>query len=278
MGKRNSTITRVMPLCDYLKEHDNNVICNINKFLSLFPKKIEIKNDSEILEFCYGKSKIYIDSIKGKPVNKEHIKNRTQEKSLRPSIDLLKWCVNNVSLLKKEEFEKLRSEVDETSKKRYSLYKGDLAIKEEALKELKKGNVPITSWFVFEGCTYPDIYIETDDMIFVGEAKRLEDDITRSTKWLEQRDQLIRHIDAVIDRQKNVYAFYIVDDPKKYDLAQYKDLNYYKLNAPHRSSDTIEKMMRSYIGYTTWSDVNSAFENKIPFPDTIDDYISNNVM
>lgn len=140
------------------------------------------------------------------------------------------------------------------------------------MNELKKNKLPQKAWYIFEGYTHPDIYIETEDSIYVGEAKRTEDKLTDETKWLACRDQLIRHIDAVIDETKKVYSFLIIDDEKVkyYHLSQYDDERFYAENLPHRSQDIIKKAKESYLGYTTWSKINELFDNEIKYPETTD--------
>lgn len=231
MEKKNSTKTRVEPLFNYIGKD----IDKTNKLLSIFDKKISI---SSSIEKCnYGK----------------------EEMAIPPNKDLLIWCINNPDKLKRKE----------TFEKRCKFFQKDEKTINEALKKLTKEKLPQKAWYIFEGPTKPDIYIETNDQIFVGEAKRTEPNLTKSTDWLADRDQLIRHIDAVIDLGKKVYSFFIVEDATKYDFSIYSDFCYFKKSLPHRTDDMVQKIMGTFLGVITWEQVNQTFNNQIPYIDKI---------
>lgn len=241
MGVKNSSLTRVQPVFDFI----NQDVGMLNLLFSLFQDKIKL--NSKIIDCKYGFT----------------------EASIKPPKELLIWCINNISKLNAKEFSKLAGKTSDIDSKRYALYLGDNKIKKEALAELKKERLPQRDWYIFEGYTHPDIYIETEDSIYIGEAKRTEDKLTNSTKWIEERDQLIRHVDSVIDFNKKVYSFFIFDNPALYSLTIYEEDEIYQKSLPHRDSKTIKKIKNSYIGYTTWAKINELFDNKINFPDTI---------
>lgn len=243
MGNKNSSITRVIPVFDYINRDREK----LNKFFSLFDNDVTISSD--IREYKYG----YNEAV------------------IAPCRELLIWCVNNVNQLKKSEFEKLSSQSDDTARKRYALYRGDENIKNKALAELREPNLPQRAWYIFEGYTHPDVYVETDDAIFIGEAKRTEPKLTDSTKWLPVRDQLIRHVDSVIESEKKVYSFLLRDDSSVYPLDDYKDISFFQRSLPHRDDTIVKKVMDSYIGCTTWNAVNNLFGNEIEYPETTED-------
>ncbi len=244
MGKYNSSLTRVQPVFDYINADREK----LNDFFSLFGKDIVVS--SKIISYKYG----------------------FDEAAIKPCRELLKWCVENVNQLNDEEFEKLKYKTTSTDKKRYNLFKGDIQIKQQALAELKQDKLPQKAWYIFEGYTHPDIYIETENQIFIGEAKRTESTLTSSTTWLKVRDQLIRHIDSVIDSDKKVYSFFILENPALYELDKYinDDNDFYKNNLPHRSLDIVEKIKKTYLGYTTWNEINEKFGNEIEYPNAVE--------
>lgn len=241
MGEKDSSLTRVQPVFDYINKNSDN----LNKFLSLFSKKVIIKND--ILEYKYG----------------------YDEKAIPPVNSLLVWCINNIDKLNNNEFEKLQNSCSETDRKRYLLFKNNAETKKEALEKLKEKCIPQKGWYIFEGYTKPDIYIETENIILIGEGKRTEPELTNYTKWMPHRDQLIRHIDSVIDRPKKVYSFLIVEDKEMYDVNQYYKDAVYKDSLPHRNSEDIQKIKDTYIGCTTWKEINEIFNNEIDYSDTV---------
>lgn len=95
-----------------------------------------------------------------------------------------------------------------------------------ALAELEKSYDALAStnraWYVFEGFTNPDIFIEGDDYVIVCEGKWTEPHITTKTTNLaadnEYRNQMVRHIQGALNyTNKKVYAFYIVDKDCGYE-------------------------------------------------------------
>lgn len=248
MGDFDSTKTRVTPLMDYLGED----ILKINKFLSLFDNKIEIKD--KIIEICYGKK---TDGHKG-------------EKSIPAPLSLLWWYVNNPEKLARDNNiqDKKGRPSAETIANREAFFNNDKIKVQEAKdgitelinKRIIKYRNPYSPWYVFEGYTNPDIYLKTESAIFVGEAKRTEPKLTGSVKWYEKRDQLIRHIDSVFDKGKKVYSFFILDNKNYKDLDKHgKDFDYYKQSLPHRSDEDIKKFMKTYIGCITWDEIAEEF-------------------
>ncbi len=192
------------------------------------------------------------------------------EKKLCPKEELLEWYVYNYNKLKKVKC--YGSKNKKTQEKRKLLFEGSKEKIEEAIRLIRNNPMATNGWYIFEGYSHPDIYIETSNSIYIGEAKRTESKLTTSTQWLSPRDQLIRHVDSVIDSVKKVYCFLLIDEKKefKYKLKRYEtDYNYYEKSLPHRAGrrDEIEKIMSSYCGYTTWQKIEEKF--CITFPDTI---------
>ncbi len=243
-GIKDSTKTRVIPLMNHIGKD----IKMINDLFSLISKVRPIaENDSDI--------KIFFDD---------------KEKKLCPKQELLEWYVTNYDkLIKVKNF---GSSNKDTQDNRREILNGSKEKIEEALSLIRQNPTATKKWYIFEGYSQPDIYIETSSAIYIGEAKRTERNLTTSTQWLDPRDQLIRHADSVIDGDKDVFFFFLIDEEKEsiYDLARYEDdFDYYKASLPHRSDkeDSIKKIMKSYCGYTTWQKISEKFG--ITFPDTI---------
>lgn len=249
MGNKNSSLTRVKPLFDVIKDD----AIKLNDFLKLFNKNIPLINQNSIKEIKYGKD----------------------EKKIPPPKLLLIWMLYNLDKLNSESLNK-EEKITETIAKRRKLFAGDKEILNEALSLIDKNYpLPKPDWYIFEGYTQPDIYIETIDSIFIGEAKRTESDITTKTKWLNQRDQLIRHIDSLLDQPKNIYSFYILEK-EEYEKGKYKEsmklydnIKYFELNLEnYRDSNSIKRAYNSYKGYIFWEDIAKSFN--LNFQDTID--------
>lgn len=252
MGKRNSTLTRVKPLFDLINSDTNKLNC----VLELFDKNLRIEQNS-LIEIRYGKN----------------------EKKIPPPKTLLIWMHNHLEELNKLYNNGINSVNSKTYLKRVQLFNGDTQIKEEAINQINTNlQLPKSAWYIFEGYTCPDIYIETTDCIFIGEAKRTEKDITTKTKWLNQRDQLIRHIDSLLDQDKKIYSFYILEEKEykkgiyKNSMELYSNEDYFKQNLRHRDNKSIERAFESFIGFVFWEDIATSFN--ICFLDTINVKIS----
>ena len=122
-------------------------------------------------------------------------------------------------------------------------------------------------WFLFEGFTHPDIFIEGEDYVIVCEGKWTEPSITTKTTHLsadsEFRNQMIRHIQGALnDTGKKVYGFYIVDENCKYrdELKKEcfrKQLETETIRIPDSEK---EKIFDSFYGYTTWQEIEKQIE------------------
>lgn len=248
MGIRNSSLTRVKPLFDFIDLD----VDKLNRFLGLFDNKNQIIKKNSLIDIWYGDN----------------------EKKIPPSKSLLIWMLQNLNDLNKVDNFGAVNINSETYKKRRQLFAGDTKLVDEAINLIQaKSILPQRKWYIFEGNTFPDIFIETTDSIFIGEAKRTEKDITTKTRWLGQRDQLIRHIDSLLDQPKMIYSFYILEK-EEYSkgsyierMELYSKKDYFNINLKHRDDSIIERAVNSFIGFVFWEDIADNFN--IHFPDII---------
>lgn len=246
MGKYNSTNTRVTPLFD----HIGSDIIMLNDLFKLFNSSIPNFENGSVLELCYGKN----------------------EKKIPASKSMLNWMLNNIQELKIHNYGASNNK-SKTYKRRERLFAGDSKTLAEAIEALENmDKFSSNKWYIFEGKTSPDIYIKTKDSIFIGEAKRTEKKITTETLWLKNRDQLIRHIDSLLDQEKDIYSFYILEGKtfkKNYEesMKLYNDKSYFKRNLKHRNEEEVNRAFQSFIGFIFWEDLANQFE--ITFPETI---------
>lgn len=238
MGIFNSTKTRVQPLFDYLSDD----VDQLNKFFSLFPG-FRDRIARPVINIFYGETEIGIP----------------------PSLSILKWCIDNLDKLSIP-MDYGVSKSSPSYPKRKELFANNQNIIEEAKRLLCQSRLPQKAWYIFEGYTHPDVFIETGDLILIGEAKRTEEKLTSATSWLKQRDQLIRHIDSVIDTNKKVLSFILLDpsQKEKYGLNNYENLSFFERSLFHRDKKTIKKCMDSYIGFCTWDEIEVRFGIKFP--------------
>ena len=247
MGKFNSSLTRVKPLFDLISSDSYK----LNNLFSLFNLKSYKFEDDSIIEIRYGYT----------------------EKKIPAPKSLLMWMLLNLDSLNKVMKHGTKNENSETYKKRELLFSGDSKTLEEAISSLITiSGTTEKKWFILEGKTSPDIYIETIDSIFIGEAKRTENHITTKTTWLNHRDQLIRHIDSLLDQPKNIYSFYFLESKNfkanfEESMKSYIEKEYFASNLKHRNELLVERALNSFIGFVFWEDIEKHFN--ITFPDTI---------
>ena len=244
MGKYNSSIYRVRPLMKCIeKDYDAYL-----KVLSL----VGIESLSIPQIFCYDGENCC-------------------EMQLKPPKQHLASLIDRMA-------NKIHKKVNVTGFNRLDLFFGEQEKREnariKARMELEKHYDTLTSadrpWYMFEGFTNPDIFIEGDDYVIVCEGKWTEPHITTTTTYLssvgEYRSQMVRHIQGALNyTNKKVIAFYIVDAECGYteDLTKESFGGQLELETIQPSVAEKEQILESFYGYTTWQ----AIQEKLPHID-----------
>ena len=252
MGKYNSSEHRVVPFMDYIKDN----LGELNILLSLLEQPgcdFRITSTPKKENIFYGKNEKCLKPFK------KHL------------LEMISHVSNHYSYYKSIK-----------NKDRAQLFSADPNIRKvkqaEAIKCLNDQyeNLSANSrnWFVFEGFTQPDIFIEGDDYILLGEGKWTEKHITESTFHLNEnnggyRNQMVRHIEGALNYcesnnlNKCIIAFYIVDDDCTYKESLSKDSFIKQLSKETISKDDElkQKIIDSFAGFTTWQKVEAAFPN-----------------
>jgi hypothetical protein len=147
----------------------------------------------------------------------------------------------------------------------------------EALR-LLRNNPEGEDWFLFEGPSQPDVYIETRDLIVIIEGKRTEPGPTKITKWMPGRHQMLRHIDCAweVRGPKQVIGFFIVEGSDKSESVPANWLTFSRetisdralaTSLPHRGPDERSGIAGAFKGATTWQRVCREFNiewSKLP--------------
>lgn len=186
-----------------------------------------------------------------------------KEKALAPPVSLLSWLVRNVATPAK-----LPKASEESQELRRKLLRRDPATVAQAL-HLLRSSPSNTGWYIFEGLTYPDVFIETPDALIVIEGKRTEAGLTTHTTWMSGRHQMLRHIDAAWEMRgsRQVFGFFIVegddsgDVPEKWKAAALETVSKPAIDGslPHRGPDDREGIAKAFCGVTTWQQVCRTF-------------------
>jgi len=253
-GRYDSSKTRVKPVFDYLYAADPSGESWIGPMLSL-PRS---------------------GSLQPRPTRTESLnKSRSgwgdSERALQPPMALLSWLVRNIATLE-------GTETAETLEKRRDLVSKKPERIEEALSLIRSGNRS-RKWYLLEGPTWPDVVLETSDVIIVVEGKRTESGPTTTTTHMQVRHQILRHIDAAFEIRGNrsLFGFFVVEGaedgsvPSQWAEACARTLEADVLDRslPHRSDVEKEQISKAFIGATTWQIICKEFD--IPTTTLIDE-------
>ena len=238
MGKYNSSVYRVRPLMKLIEEDDGALV----SLLSLFGIAPLGKPNKCLYD--------------GGSSEKQEMKLKPTKRHLLALIDYLA--------------EKNCGDLEVKGENRRMLFFGDEDERREACEnakaqlEAKYDTLTFADrpWYVFEGFSCPDIFIEGDDYVIVGEGKWTEPNITNRTTYLsgggEYRNQMVRHVQGALNyTSKRVYAFYIVDGECGYtdQLTKESFLSELELESIKLCEDEKRRIADSYYGYTTWQDI-----------------------
>lgn len=187
------------------------------------------------------------------------------EKPLQPPVSLLSWLVRNLPVTPPERG-------SEATQRRLQLHRRDYATIAEGLMLLRSDPSP-RGWWVLEGETYPDVYLETEAIVVVIEGKRTEPGPTTRTTWMPGRHQMLRHLDAAweIRGARPVAGFFVVEgagDPPGTEVPQlWRDAAHdtwseeaIASSLPHRPTAERDAIARSFLGATTWQAICEALQ------------------
>ena len=146
---------------------------------------------------------------------------------------------------------------------RLALARRDPDVVQEALTRLRDGEKG-KAWFVLEGESCPDAYLETDSIVLVVEGKRTERTTTSKTTFMPKRSQLIRHMDAAweVADGRRVLGLLLVEGespdpmlvPEQWSSASDEQLRPALLvpSLPHRTVEERDAIAGSVLGAATW--------------------------
>lgn len=181
-----------------------------------------------------------------------------KESGLQPPVALLSWLIRN--------FDPPSGSVDgtgETADRRLKLMQRNPQTISDALAELRRGGQG-KAWYVLEGPTYPDLFVETQDALIVIEGKRTEPGATVRTTWMKGRHQMLRHLDAAFEvrARRSVYGVLIVEGDREQDPTVVPDNwrdeaarmigDALETSLPHRGLAEQRLIAESFVGVTTW--------------------------
>ena len=155
-----------------------------------------------------------------------------------------------------------------------------------ALRSLQERRPPSRAWYVLEGPSQPDVFLDTADSVVVIEGKRDEPDLATSTAWMPVRHQMLRHLDAAWEHRagRRIYGLFIVEMEEgaaslEPSSAWHKAVeetisaDVLKGSLPHRSAEEQSQIASALLGVTTWQAVCDEFQipRAVLIPEVFDD-------
>lgn len=261
-GCHDSSKTRVAPVFDQLRARSDQWIGTLLSLMQLDPRR-----SSQIPSLDYS----FLIGRWG-----------DAERTLDPPVALLSWLIRNIDAKKAAEDPHLQRQL---------LGKRDPKTTYEALRALRSSYTTRPPWYVLEGPTHPDVYLETPDALVVIEGKRTERESTTATKWMAGRHQMWRHIDAAweIRCSRRVFGCFIVEGGEStsdVDVSgTWRDAfsntvadDALANNFPHRSHFEMMQIASCFLGGTTWQRVCATFGiSYSALPRTIHDITTSDV-
>lgn len=257
MGKENSTVTRVVPVFDHLLNRDSSGEW-LAELLSLPSLDLPEWVRPSIPNVGVLESSNWGDNERGIPA----------------PTSLLKWLTLNGEPQNKDCW---NTSLETVENRRAMLIRKEENRISEALQAIDARKGSEVGWHILEGATWPDMFLQTAELIVVIEGKRTEKKPTIGTDWMPVRHQMLRHMDGALEiaGTRQVIGFFIVEGsdsqtgirvPDIWVKAARNTISEYALtmSLPHRSREQRQLIADGFLGVTTWQQVCSTFN--IPFP------------
>lgn len=246
------------------------------------PAFIAVRRDPKPFLGLLSKLGIDTEGVELKAVNIVFsIPDKQKEKALNPNPEYLRWLLQHPE----------KTEIEHNLRRKRNLQKSDkmrlklicpacrTAMIEEGLKgidDCKKKDHYGRYWFVLEGATKPDVFIETNKFCLIAEGKRTEGGPKKDTRWKRHRHQIVRHLEGlrnyVIRKKPSVpaYGIFIVRgrDKAKFEKI-YDSIDPFIESLPHAKSEEVCEIKRMYKGCLSWGDIYEAYDRKIAYVDHI---------
>jgi hypothetical protein len=247
VGKSNSSETRVAPVFDALMDRDPTGQLWLSRLLRLGSRSSGRIDKGSVGPLLPGHPRWW----------------GTNERRLAPPKARLQGLIRNLSAPSND---KNWGKDPSTRAKRMRLVARDPQTMDEGLRLLGEHPASRKVWYVLEGESQPDAYLETETLIVVVEGKRTEPRATDYTTWTpSNRSQMLRHMDAAWEMRSGRLAFglMIVEGP----LSEYwrRQAEVEVLDSTlcgslsHRTSTERNQIADGFLGITTWQAVCTEF-------------------
>lgn len=245
MGKYNSSATRVAPFVQALIGREKSGRSWLPSILKQFPHPSTFTSDllidpGEIITYQFGK----------------------KELCLNPPLRFLKWMVEHPQELSWPRYE-IKDKYILDMRERLMLrgsYEGTPEVSAQVIESAKaeieraiachgvQRIAWLHEWWVLEGQTHVDCYIETTRLRLFVEGKRTER-LSPSTSWYRKRNQLLRNLEsASVQSSGQPFAQLLITEEPTSELPSTTVVD----SLPHLSADQRSELLNHYAGAVTW--------------------------
>lgn len=283
MGERNSSVTRVWPVFDFLFHADSSGQAWLSALLHMGSRVAQV--DSTVLDSLgmlepdlsdfnrtpSGPIKRVLGPIRVEQLGT--IRN-AYERDVPPAAAFLRWLLENPDRL---QWPTARGKqlvyAKQAQTKRKDLIAGNTEAKAEALRELAHCGATGSrrKWWAFEGYTSIDCALETDRLLVLIEGKRTES-ISPSIHWFPDRNQVIRNLECAREMARCVNKNYavLVCAESMTDLADEE----WAKSLPHLTEAERVELKSHFLGCATWGDVATELCGGMVLPETVDQAVT----
>lgn len=252
MGKYDSSLTRVQPVFKALYCRDKKGESWLRPLLELATESGKISDDVEL------------SGLVEAPIF---------ELSAHPPKSFLKWLLENPDKLVHPPDKYWKNWGETTRRKRKSFLANEKNVQSEALSALEHcEELPDRAWWRFEGITKVDCALKTSTAVIFVEGKRTESGASKDVLWYPNRNQVLRNLDCASEYARNhtlKYFFVMIvvekelfekDHVRQEEVRNIDESQIIESSLPHMSKEERTKLMRHYLGMTTWQDIVERFE------------------
>jgi hypothetical protein len=246
MDQLNSSLTRVQPILDALRQRDSSGS-------TWLPELWRMASATR-----------GVDAISPPPDFGLLVPGKGYQRVVPPSTPFLRWAIQNPQQL--SSLPDFGASGDAAKTKRATLFGPDEArrtsVVAEALAAIDAltGKGSAQQWWAFEGFTHVDACLETSGSLIVVEGKNTETAFP-STRWFQQRTQLWRNVEVAQElaagRQFGVILGVETAESGRValrDAEATRDGSY-----PHLNEIARAELDRHLLGFVVWSEIVSAF-------------------
>jgi hypothetical protein len=247
MGKYNSSLTRVQPICDALRKPDASSSDWLRQLwtLAVMTKPGAIPPPSALGSIL--DTKIY-------------------ERAVPPSTAFLRWALENPDRLNPLPGPEYGATGHVAQERRAALFGPDASTRDQvragALEALEKtgGSGSAQAWWAFEGFTHVDACFETSTCLVFIEGKRTET-VSASTRWFSQRNQLWRNVEVAHEmaRGREFGVILGVETARAGEAALNQASISRDSSYPHLSDAQRAELDRHLLGFVVWPQIVTSF-------------------